>query len=240
MLTRRLWLAGLLTSCVHAQTPRLRSRPGKDVKTPGKKGLQPLGLRSERDGLFFVPEKIDLDEPAPLLVMLHGATGKAERAIRLVRQQAEAAGVILLVPESRDTTWDAIRGDFGSDVDFIDRALKLMFESFRVDRKRLAIGGFSDGATYALSLGLPNGDLFTHVIAFSPGFIKPAPREGDPKIFISHGTNDQILPIDHCSRRIAPVLKSVGYSVDYREFEGPHTVPAEMASAAMNWFSRKS
>lgn len=32
--------------------------------------------------------------------------------------------------------------------------------------------GFSDGASYALSLGLPNGNLFSHIVAFSPGFMR--------------------------------------------------------------------
>jgi phospholipase/carboxylesterase len=41
----------------------------------------------------------------------------------------------------------------------------------------VALGGFSDGASYALSLDLTNGDLFASLIAFSPGFIQldPAP-----------------------------------------------------------------
>lgn len=32
--------------------------------------------------------------------------------------------------------------------------------------------GFSDGASYALSLGQPNADVFSHIIAFSPGFMR--------------------------------------------------------------------
>jgi len=51
----------------------------------------------------------------------------------------------------------------------------------------VAIQGFSDGASYALSLGLTNGDLFTHVIAFSPGFAAPAEQRGRPRIYVSHG-----------------------------------------------------
>ncbi len=37
--------------------------------------------------------------------------------------------------------------------------------------------GFSDGASYALSLGVPNGDLFTHIVAFSPGFMRLPDQE---------------------------------------------------------------
>ena len=103
---------------------------------------------------------------------------------------------------------------------------------------RVAIGGFSDGASYALSLGLANGDLFTHVIAFSPGFITPAPPAGRPPIFVSHGTEDQVLGIDVTSRRIVPRLKSAGYTVTYREFTGPHTVPTPIAREALEWLTR--
>jgi phospholipase/carboxylesterase len=81
---------------------------------------------------------------------------------------------------------------------------------------RLAIGGFSDGASYALSLGISNGDLFTHVLAFSPGFMAPAGRTGSPHIFVSHG----VLPIDRCSRKIVPDLERGGCNVLYWEFDG--------------------
>ncbi len=55
--------------------------------------------------------------------------------------------------------------------------------------------GFSDGASYALSIGLTNGDLFTHVVAFSPGFASPVTYTGKPPVFVSHGTHDEVLPI---------------------------------------------
>ena len=114
-------------------------------------------------------------------------------------------------------------------------ALTLTFERYTVDPARLAIGGFSDGASYALSLGLTNGDLFTHVLAFSPGFVSPAARRGAPRIYVSHGTFDTVLPIDACSRRIVPILHEAGYDVRYDEFDGPHTVPPTIAQTALDW-----
>ena len=106
-----------------------------------------------------------------------------------------------------------------------------------VDPKRLAVGGFSDGASYALSLGLTNGDLFTHVLAFSPGFMAPGDSHGKPRLFLSHGTDDRVLPIDQCSRRVVPQVRRAGYDVTYREFDGPHTVPEEVAREAVDWFN---
>jgi predicted esterase len=133
-------------------------------------------------------------------------------------------------------TWDVIEGGYGPDVAFIDRALDQTFSRYAVDPRHIAAEGFSDGASYALSLGLTNGDLFTSVIAFSPGFMAPEERQGSPRIFISHGTRDQVLPIDRCSRRIVPRLKSSGYDVLYREFDGPHTVPQEIVRESLDWF----
>lgn len=64
----------------------------------------------------------------------------------------------------------------------------------------------------------------------------PAGQEGAPRVFISHGTGDEVLPIDVCSRRLAPELRRAGYDVTYREFDGPHTVPPGIAREAADWF----
>jgi phospholipase/carboxylesterase len=154
----------------------------------------------------------------------------------LLQDFADKAGLLLLVPDSRERTWDVIVGGYGPDVAYIDRALKKTFDLYNINPTRIAIGGFSDGASYALSLGITNGDLFTHVIAFSPGFIAPASQHGSPALYISHGTHDRVLPIDTCSRKIVPRVKSAGYQVRYREFDGPHTVPSEIAGEAIAWF----
>jgi predicted esterase len=140
------------------------------------------------------------------------------------------------MPDSRQQTWDVIAGGYGPDVAYIDRALEQTFDLYNVDPARIAISGFSDGASYALSLGATNGNLFTHVIAFSPGFMAPASEHGSPALFISHGTGDRVLPIDACSRKIVSRVKRAGYRVRYKEFDGPHTVPAEIAGEALEWF----
>ena len=139
--------------------------------------------------------------------------------------------------DSRGISWDVLRGQYGPDIAFIDQALDWAFARCAVDLTRLAIGGFSDGASYGLSVGLANGDLFTHVLAFSPGFMVPPALVGKPRIFISHGTQDQILEIDSTSRSFVPQLQRAGYQVHYREFAGPHTVPVEVAREALQWFA---
>ncbi len=93
-------------------------------------------------------------------------------------------------------------GAFGPDPEFVDRALDLVFARYAVDPSRLVAEGFSDGVSYALSLGLLDRDLFTHVLAFSPGFLVAGSRRGKPRLFVSHGVHDRVLPIGVCSRRI--------------------------------------
>ena len=186
--------------------------------------------------MLFVPSSYRADHPTPLIVMLHGAGGGARRVIENNRLRAEDFGLIMLAPDSRGATWDVVRGEFGEDIRFIDRALDLVFSKYNIDAHHLGIGGFSDGASYALSVGLTNGDLFTHILAFSPGFAVVNSRNGLPRIFISHGTEDEILPIARASRRMVPGLERNGYHVEYVEFQGPHRVPDEIARRAFRWF----
>jgi phospholipase/carboxylesterase len=215
----------------------LKARP-EQIAPPrsAMAGRHPLNLGSRRDGAFLVPNGLDPAKPTPLLVALHGAGGIAAHIMDMMAQQAERHGIIVLAPESRGPTWDVIRGGYGPDIDFIDRALNKIFQVHPVDPARIAVGGFSDGASYALSIGVINGELFDHILAFSPGFMAPTQTADTPKIFVSHGTHDEVLPIDPCSRRIVPALQRAGYDVDYHEFDGGHVVPPDMVDRAMARF----
>ncbi|HEV3139238.1 MAG TPA: hypothetical protein VGY57_01915 [Vicinamibacterales bacterium] len=219
---------------------RLTARPAKDVVTSLKSGALGLG-GGDRDGVIQMPSAPPGDDNGklPLLVFLHGATQNGAGMLRRIGPPADAAGVVVVAPDSRGTTWDAIRDSFGEDVGYLNRVLEHVFSHVAVDPARITIGGFSDGATYALSLGIANGDLFPRIAAFSPGFIIGAPANGRPKIFVSHGRSDQILPIDQCSRVIVPRLKAMGYDVTFREFDGRHEMPPDVATEGLRWMAAK-
>jgi phospholipase/carboxylesterase len=231
------------TNSLHEQG-RLWSRP---VRTHA--GGSPAGLRTLRsdnavsaEGYLYVPAGYRTETPAPLVLLLHGAGEDARDGLAQLRGQADEPGIILLALSSRGPTWDSIldRGRYGSDIAAIDRVLEHTFSRCAVDPTRVAVGGYSDGASYALSLGIANGDLFSHVIAFSPGFLAPTVQRGSPRIFVSHGTQDRWLPIDSCSRRIVPQLERDGYEVRYREFEDGHVVPPGIAREAAFWFTNRN
>jgi len=214
----------------------LHSRP-KSITHPAPTGLQALPDANGRDSYLYVPPGYRPEHPAPMALLLHGAGGHALHGLDLLRDHADAAGLILLAPASRDSTWDLIAHHYyGADVELIERSLAMVFADYAIDTGRLAVGGFSDGASYALSLGLANGALFRNVIAFSPGFMAPTTTADTPRIFISHGLNDEVLPIEPCSRHIVPRLKGAGYDVDYREFRDGHIVPPDMVDAAIARF----
>jgi phospholipase/carboxylesterase len=213
--------------------PATTSHPGFDGGRD-----EPLGLGVGRDGLLYVPDTV---EPgAPVLVFLHGATGSGRGHLRAVLAAADRYGVVLVAPDSRHPiTWDLIaEGGFGPDVAFLDRALDAVVDrlDLDIDTSRLALGGVSDGASYALALGLSNGDVFPTVVAFSPGFLVVPEAVGRPRVFVSHGTADPILPIDACSRSFVPALARAGYDVRFHEFDGGHTVPPAVSDEALAWW----
>jgi predicted esterase len=219
---------------------RLTARPGTPTATITP-GTWPLGLGPESyDGFLLVPQGYVAATPAPLVLALHGAGSRANGPINFLGTYAESREFIVLSVDSVGLTWDAITFKYLSDVQFIDRALAHAFAQCNVDPDRVVVEGFSDGASYALGLGLANGDLFKRVVAFSPGFVPPfdGPAIGKPEFFFSHGLQDPVLPIDVASRRIVADLRSDGYEVDYHEFSGGHEIPPAMASLAADWLIR--
>ena len=222
-ITRREFLAGGLA------TGALQTATGRTY---------PLGFDTPRDGLVYVPARYAEQSPAPLMLIFHGAGGSGSRATAWF-PLADAFGVVLLAPDSRDErSWDAVLGDWGPDLQFIARALRQTVDRWSIDRGRMCAAGFSDGASYALSFGIGAGDVFSHVAAFSPGLMTPRDARGKPRIFISHGTSDPVMPIEETSRRFVPALRKLGYDVTFREYDGRHNVPEPIVREAFEWFAK--
>lgn len=215
---------------------RLRARPGApaNASEAPRAATHALDPGAGPAGLLHVPAGLAPGRPAPLIVMLHGAGGDAGQSIPLMVTQAETHDVLVLAPKSRGRTWDILGGAYGPDVAWIDAALERVFGWFPVSR--VAVAGFSDGASYALSLGLSNGELFSDVLAFSPGFAAPDPVQGRPRVFISHGDADMVLPVARCGRAVSQRLSRAGYDVDYLEFKGGHIVPYSAVTRAVARF----
>jgi phospholipase/carboxylesterase len=74
-------------------------------------------------------------------------------------------------------------------------------------------------------------------MAFAPGFVAPVTRRGKPRVYLAHGTNDQILPIAVTGRVVWGDLQSDGYDVTYKEFAGRHGIYLDRVTEALTWFA---
>jgi predicted esterase len=199
-------------------------------------GESRLGLSDdERDGTLYVPKGYTAGVPMPLLMMLHGFGGSGQ-GVRYVFPLADEFGVIIIAPESRGLTWGQSAPGFDADVRYLGAAYRSVAASLDVDPAHVALGGVSDGAGYALSMGLAYGDTFNHLMVFAGGLMIPYRRQGKPRIFFAHGVNDTQMPIDQTSRKFVPQLKAEGYDVTSREFDGGHGAPAPIVREAFEWF----
>jgi phospholipase/carboxylesterase len=207
--------------------PHLTARPGQPTQTAetGGSTFQVTGSSC----VIYVPPTVNRTAPTGLYVFLHGALRTVDFFVEGHKPAADRGGVIVLAPYATYGTWDAIQGRFSNDVRVINDALQWTFDRWTIDPARIAFCGFSDGATYALAMGRANGDLFSRVVAYAPGFLIGVNTIGKPPILITHGREDTVLPIDQTSRVIVPALRQQGYTVDYREFTGPHAVPLSVA-----------
>lgn len=218
-----------------AVAPTLTAPTGLSVQTEPTTG-RPFGL--------YVPTNYTPTKAWPLAVLLHGHGGSGEGMVLDFRTFAESAGLVVVTPNSRGQTWDRLMGnnsDYGPDVAHIDGVLKWMFDRVAVDPALVTLGGFSDGATYAILIGLKNGDVISRIAAFTPCADVPSNRLGMPPLFISHGIHDQVLPIDDCSRTTVPRLRERGYTVEFVEYaseEGNgHYITSEVVRQAMDWMA---
>lgn len=216
----------------------ITAQPGTPTQSIAE-GYTTLGLANPRDAFIYVPTSYDPAEPARLLVLLHGAgADRTQWMTPEIESFAELDAVVVLATESRNETWDvAFLGRYDPDVAFLNDALEWTFQRINVDPNLVAIGGFSDGASEALGIGIANAGLFRKIMAFSPSvFIVPFGR-GTPDVFLSHGTQDEIVPFEHSRDRIAPILRNNGMEVNFFIFDGPHAMPSFVQTAAFEWLT---
>lgn len=213
----------------------VKSRASEAIVTTLSPGFTALG----EVGHVYRPSTLPAG-PRPFILLLHGAGGDARQFLEMLKPVADERGYIMAAAKSLAATWDipanmatgsgvgvGVANDvpnFGPDVPRIDAMLREIFARVTIDPKQVVLVGFSDGASYALSLSLANSDVFPSVVALSPGFVKlPAKFEAGQRVFIAHGTRDEVIPFP-AAKRIAEVLRSKQLSVRFRPFEGVHAV----------------
>ncbi|MBD3836981.1 hypothetical protein [Brevundimonas sp.] len=223
--------AGVVAGPVDHADGRLTARPGSLIRPFGG-GTEYLQL-DRRDAVLFAPEGRDPLAVTSLILALHGAGQVGLDMIEALRARARRRGVAVVAPTSRGTSWRLRQGPVGPDAAFIDLSLRTAFERIAVDPARIAVLGMSDGASYALSLGLANGDLFRDVIALEPLQFRTPTTRGASRYFLSIGRRDRVSGLANVTR-MAETLRAQGFDVELAEHGGGHVMDGDHLDRAID------
>jgi predicted esterase len=162
--------------------------------------------------------------------------------VRAYANEPERRNALFVVLRSFHQTWDLIAGGNGEDLAFLGWALGSIATRWPVDPARRALLGYSDGASYALSVGLSNPKLFAAIMCWAAGFIAVdtanlTPDDPKPRILLEHGTQDQLFPFERVAMPMRQALERAGFDVTFRVDEGGiHWPSPEFQPAALDWF----
>jgi predicted esterase len=180
------------------------------VKETRAAELADLGERFQEQPMHVVlPPEYDKDEPAPLIVALHGKGRRAPGMAEQWRNVAAEMGAILVAPQavyptagSSGFTW------MGADTldslcDDAEHLVRLTFEfaveNYLIDEERTVLTGFSEGGFVSQGVGPRPPYLFTGVIPMGCTYIRghdaPPKAIGDrpPRFYFMIGERDRVV-----------------------------------------------
>lgn len=114
--------------------------------------------------------------------------------------------------------------------DLIVRFIAELVEKYPIDPSNINLVGFSQGAILSYAIALSYPEKINSVVALSGYFNEAIIKQGYQTndfskiaIFASHGTVDQVIPIDW-ARQTPTVLKSLNITHEYKEYPVGHGV----------------
>lgn len=204
-------LAALVSSCLQPPTA-LGGVPATDInwRTVDWNGL-------ERVYGVYVPDTVQ--DPAPLVFVLHGGGGSAAKTWnqehgRSWKALADEHGIVLALPEGRSDPgdadahhWNDCRTDLDpaliatteDDVGFVVQLIAEVSAIAAVDSTRVYATGASNGGMMTYRLAIEAGEHFAAAAAIIANL--PEPSEcGQPAVsvhmLIMNGTEDPLMPYD--------------------------------------------
>jgi predicted esterase len=122
----------------------------------------------------------------------------------------------------------------------VEPSLSVALRAADADRRSVMLVGFSDGASYALSLGLANPAIFRGIIAFAPGFhLEPSAINPRQRLFVAHSPTDQILAFERTRDETVAALKNAGFDISFRPFDGGHRVDQSILAEGVDFVLRR-
>jgi len=200
--------------------------------------------------------KVSIENP-PLLLLLHGYGSNEEDLFSFASELPEELLIISVrAPLSLgfgSFAWYSINFDASSQSKFsnleearesihkIENFIDTVVQEYQVDTQKLFVLGFSQGAILSYALSLRNPNKMNKVLALS-GYINTelipqnltANQCKNLDFFISHGTVDQVLPIDW-TRNSLPILDSLKIKYIFNEYPVGHGVNPQNFEDFKKW-----
>ncbi len=120
--------------------------------------------------------------------------------------------------------------------------MRWIYQRYPIDPERQALLGYSDGASYALALGLSNPKLFSAVMAWAAGFLaidtnNLEAEDRKPRLFVEYGDQDPLFPYEAVALPMRDALVKIGYPLVFRTDEGGgHWPSGRFQPEALDWF----
>lgn len=139
--------------------------------------------------------------------------------------------------ENKFSDLDQARNSRDLIVDFIDECVS----KYAIDAEKVTLIGFSQGAILSSAVALSYPEKVNRVVALS-GYLNTEIATEDylknnitkVKFFVSHGTVDQVIPVDW-ARKTKPVLENLGIDVVYKEYPIGHGVSPQNFYDFKDW-----
>jgi phospholipase/carboxylesterase len=198
-------------------------------------------------------------EKNPLLLLLHGYGSNEEDLFSFASELPDEYYVVSVRAPYElgygSYAWYAINFDADenkfSDIpqaqksrDLISDFIDELGANYAIDLAKVTLIGFSQGTILSYAIALSYPQKIQRVVAMS-GYLNTeiATANFDKnelkhlKIFASHGTVDQVVPIDW-ARKAAPVLTKLGIEVVYKEYPIGHGVSPQNFYDFKNWLQQ--
>ncbi|SDH74934.1 alpha/beta hydrolase [Mucilaginibacter sp. P25] len=128
----------------------------------------------------------------------------------------------------------------------INTFISQLIDKYELDADKVFLGGFSQGGIMSYSVGLTFPKKVNGIFILSSRLlpeVKPLIRSKEEleslQIFIAHGTNDQVLPIQYAHDALS-YLRPLSDHITYHEYAMPHTVGNQELEDVSNWILAKS
>lgn len=157
---------------------------------------------------FKAPER--LQEPAPVLLHLHGMGGSGAGVLRSKRlvETATTRGYVVIAPTGETvpfrggqvTNWKVKDGRDGyvRDRAFLEAVLDDLGGRLPIDRDRVLLSGFSRGGSFVWDVACAEPGAFAAYAPIAGGFWEPMARDcaGPVKLLHTHGWRDKTVPLE--------------------------------------------